>query len=372
MTHNDDLLNSKCCYSFITSQRARAFTNVLLTTCFLIVSLCSTIIAETRGQEPEQMLRHYDNLDPIGNFGYAPKSRLLAVAPRFYMFRRFDEPRFPIHLWDLQTGKIRHELDWHKKDIRTLIFTPRGDKLLTGAPDGMALWDVHTGQMERHYAFKDDKDTFCTAVLAPSGEAVVSTDTKYNIWLWDLQQFQPKLIMNGHSTSSETTPDCIRFTEDGAILATGGVGRLTFWNFEKRLPIRILTVEDGNGYSFMFADKDRILVWLTGRKDRLLVEARSTSTWKQQWKFEPGLTNFTPIAYVASRRMYLARERKETKVGYRTILSGFDIDTGRRVMQYDTGLDDKKWPYRAIYLEKMDSVALDSGTDIVIIPIPKT
>ncbi len=58
----------------------------------------------------------------------------------------YDDGDGTVHLWDLDTGALRMDLDGHQSAVARLVFSPDGSRLASMDRETAILWDVESGQ----------------------------------------------------------------------------------------------------------------------------------------------------------------------------------------------------------------------------------
>ncbi len=78
-----------------------------------------------------------------------------------------------ILIWDLATGKLRHQLTDQPVRVSALAFSPDGATLASGSGDKLVkLWDTATGRLRQSLA--GHGDCVCALTFSPDGRAIAS------------------------------------------------------------------------------------------------------------------------------------------------------------------------------------------------------
>jgi RNA polymerase sigma factor (sigma-70 family) len=76
-------------------------------------------------------------------------------------------------IWELATGKVRHQLAAGTTRVIALAFSPDGTLLASGGSDkAVRLWDMTTGRAQAWH--QDQADWVCTLAFAPDGKWIAS------------------------------------------------------------------------------------------------------------------------------------------------------------------------------------------------------
>ncbi|MGC3960157.1 MAG: WD40 repeat domain-containing protein [Verrucomicrobiota bacterium] len=96
----------------------------------------------------------------------------------------FGAPVYSAQLWNVQTGVVEREFFGHTGWLLTAVFSPNGQRIATGAQDGMAkLWDVATGTLIRTFS---SPGTWVQAVaISSNGMFFASGDSGGIVRLWN-------------------------------------------------------------------------------------------------------------------------------------------------------------------------------------------
>ena len=100
-----------------------------------------------------------------------------------------------IILWDVKAGRIVRRFEGHRGSVRSISFSPDGSILVSGADDGLSVWNVKTGKRVK-------------VLLANSAE-----------WTEGRSATAGKRVGYG---SNDITATSIRFSPDGKVVACGG------------------------------------------------------------------------------------------------------------------------------------------------------
>ncbi len=133
-------------------------------------------------------------------------------------------------LWDTASGQVLQVLEGHMDSVNSVAFSPDGSKVLTGSADRMAwLWDMASGQVQLelkgHTAWGVDSVAF-----SPDGSKVLTGSWDGTARLWDATSGQLLLTLEDHSTW-ERGIDCVAFSPDSKKALTGSIdGTAKLWD----------------------------------------------------------------------------------------------------------------------------------------------
>jgi WD40 repeat protein len=162
---------------------------------------------------------------PLG-VAFAPDGQTLAVGGT----------KYPLQLWDLQTGQ---ELRILSQPLIPLRYLPDRDLLLVARPQEngriFTLWDLRN---DRERARLGGSELGLFYALAPDGKALAIMG-EAGVVVWDLATGQARLKL------PTTEPGVVAFSPDGRFLAVGGVmkgGVLHVWDTR---PIEEVVIRPG-------------------------------------------------------------------------------------------------------------------------------
>ena len=142
----------------------------------------------------------------------------------------------PPRVWDLETGKLLHELEGHTDMINTISLTPDGRKTVSGSGDKTVIvWDLESGKPI--LTFKEPNDSVVAIRMTSDGQGAVFIYENDTVIIWHLKDgkqmlnFKCPLI-----TALSMTPDgrnAVSLSIDGIIIV---------WDLRTGKPLR--TFED--------------------------------------------------------------------------------------------------------------------------------
>ena len=160
----------------------------------------------------------------------------------------YSNEGYMIHLWDVNTGTLRHTLTGHNGEISSLCFSPDGQTLASGngfnpsAEVGRAdytiqLWDVATGERRKtltghtgqilSLGWSPDGQRLASGGGESHGEVAVGVSTDYKVRVWDVATGELQRTLTGHTGEVLN----VRFSADGQTLASGSAdGTVLLWD----------------------------------------------------------------------------------------------------------------------------------------------
>ena len=121
-----------------------------------------------------------------------------------------------IYLWDTATGQYLSSLEGHSDSVRSVAFSPDGERLASGSRDEtIKLWDTTSAQLL--ISFKGHSGWVTNVVFSPDGERLASGSGDGTIKLWDTTTAQLLASLEGHSGWVTS----VAFSPDGERLASG-------------------------------------------------------------------------------------------------------------------------------------------------------
>jgi WD40 repeat protein len=150
-------------------------------------------------------------------------------------------------LWDLNSRKIiGNLLNDDSNSIKSITFSPNGNKLVYGTSDGnIKLWDVETKKPIGNLLTHNSGYAVNSIIFSPDGKTIASGSEDSTVILWDVKTRKQL----GKSLSDPSGPIySLSYNPDGNILASGnGYGTIILWDVHKRKPIgELLTAHNFN------------------------------------------------------------------------------------------------------------------------------
>jgi WD40 repeat protein len=307
----------------------------------------------------------------VQRLAYSPKLKLLASAPAIYNFRM--KPALPIFLWDVRTGRLVRVLPGHGQRIKYLAFTPDGDQLVSGATDGVIVWDPlkGTGDQQRYKALKTLK---AWATLTPSGKELVQRDEEANVVTWDAKTGAKQRVLkasketkNGieviNELSTAISPD-ERWVALGAGLANH---KIVIWDYKKG-SVEATLPHESEFFFLSFSKTGRYLFGggnevRKGHYGRGVLDIWDTQSWKLVREIEVDECEVRPVVDLPKEDMVLTVDslrtpEEGTNIRFRTFVNGYSIKTGERVVSFDTQLAKTGWCTSALHMEDIDAICI--------------
>jgi eukaryotic-like serine/threonine-protein kinase len=128
-----------------------------------------------------------------------------------------------VKLWDAETGALKQTLKGHGNEVLSVAFSPDGKTVASGGYDNtVKLWDTETGAMKQTLAMDD---TVFSVAFSPNGKRVAG-GTHHAVKLWDAETGRLKQTLEHSGIISS-----VAFSPDGQTLATGsGDGTIKLWD----------------------------------------------------------------------------------------------------------------------------------------------
>jgi WD40 repeat protein len=157
---------------------------------------------------------------------FSADGRRLAVAADFPA----------VSVWDTDTGRVVAKLRTQTNKVMEVAFHPRGDRLLTAAPDGTVhQWDLRT-KREVEPPYERHEGEVRAVAYSPDGLRVASAGVDRTVRLWRAEGRQDEAVLHGHTGSIVG----LVFSRDGRRLASwdeGGGVRLWDTGPDATLPV---------------------------------------------------------------------------------------------------------------------------------------
>jgi WD40 repeat protein/serine/threonine protein kinase len=217
---------------------------------------------------------------------FSPDGKVLAAAVR----------RHGAMLWDVATGRRQQVLKGPASAIERVAFRPglpgtAGSQLATASGSTVQLWDTATG--EGRLTFHGHTSTVYALAFTPDGQVLASGAMEGVIKLWDavsgLQEFvlhDPALARTGQPRAHASSVDCVAFSPDSRLLATGGADKVVrLWDLASGRLERVLRGHTDWILSLAFSPDGSLLAVGGGEG---LVKGKPTSAELRVWDVRTG------------------------------------------------------------------------------------
>src|SRR5262245_50660759 len=214
-----------------------------------------------------------------------------------------------ILVWDLATGKLRHQMKNQPFKVSALAFSPDSSTLSSGSGDKLVrLWDTATGRLRRSLA--GHGGWVCTIAFSPDGKTLASGSCDWGFhrghdwprpggndreaceWrLWDLAsgELLRTVTDKGRLLS-------LAFAPDGKSLACSVGKELRLYDLSRDAPARVVTSHDAIITSVAFTPDGAAVV--TGSHDQT-VKRTGLATGKVEWRADGHFEQVSSVALTA-------------------------------------------------------------------------
>jgi WD40 repeat protein len=166
--------------------------------------------------------------------GHRATVRALAVSPDGHSLVSADEgpdrprkrkqPRTSVRLWDLDTGKVLHELRGYDETVIALQFAPDGKTVAAEDSKGNLLLYDATFRKQRH-RFPGGGRWDYTYTFSPDGKVLLLQEKEGPFREWDIARGEERRRWGG-----QTPAAVLVYASDGKVLASRGSGGLFVWD----------------------------------------------------------------------------------------------------------------------------------------------
>jgi WD40 repeat protein len=161
----------------------------------------------------------------VTNVAFSPDGQTLASGSSTSSGLQ-EGPAIMVVIWDVATGQEEVNIQsFHDDFFNTIVFTPDGKTIASGGNDGVAFWDVATGQLIGELAFPPSN--IQEVVFNPDGQILASVSRDGTIILWNMTTGQPNGMLPTFSHFGQV--HSVTFSPDGQTLVSGGNKRIILW-----------------------------------------------------------------------------------------------------------------------------------------------
>ena len=95
-----------------------------------------------------------------------------------------------VRLWDATTGQLLQTLEGHTNWVRSVAFSPQGDRLASASNDNtVRLWDATTSQLLQ--TLEGHTNWVRSVAFSPQGDRLASASSDKTVRLWDATTGRP-------------------------------------------------------------------------------------------------------------------------------------------------------------------------------------
>ncbi len=154
-------------------------------------------------------------------------------------FLAYGDKKGRLYIWDLNAKRKLHELHLHKKQINTIIFDSKNQRLVSGSDDKkIIIWDLYSGKPEK--IIENFKSQVKSMDLSPDDRILAAGGNKKEIYLWEF----PFGSLKGQLKTHKKDVIALSFNINGNQLLSVGKDKLmVVWDVGKGQLIRKTEIE---------------------------------------------------------------------------------------------------------------------------------
>ncbi len=188
----------------------------------------------------------------VGALTFSPDGKTLAS-----LIDNFDE--IHIQLWDTKSWSKKYAIDVSGLGYYNLSFSPNGDLLASSPSDkSIAIWNISNGNLE-HTIEPEVVSEVIQVFFSPSGHTLAiwgrTPEGPDNISLWSSETWS-KLC----DLPLESSIYTMAYSPDGAIIATGGVDGIEYWNASDGKLLHSQNEPKGIVYELVFSPDGKFII----------------------------------------------------------------------------------------------------------------
>ena len=182
-----------------------------------------------------------------GQFSLYLENKILVETEKVTVLKMSKDGRFlaygdkkgTLYIWDVDAKRKLHELKLHKKQINSLIFDTRNQRLISGSDDKkIIIWDLYSGKPE--LIIEDFKSQVKCMDLSPDDRILATGGNKKEIYLWEF----PFGSLKGKLKSHKKDVISLSFNINGDQLLSVGKDKLMIvWDAGRQQLIRKTEIE---------------------------------------------------------------------------------------------------------------------------------
>lgn len=147
-----------------------------------------------------------------------------------------------VDVYEMQFGRLVHEIEAHAQLVTSLEFTPDGSRLLSGGDDRvLRLWDVNTGGIIKEVGqFK--LAPVCAVGISPDGRHLAAAHSDGSVRLFDAEAGSEVRVWSEHFGPVNSLSYCPMGTH---FVSAGDDGTIRLWDADNKESLLILRGHEG-------------------------------------------------------------------------------------------------------------------------------
>ena len=145
-------------------------------------------------------------------------------------------------IWDTETRELLRKIEAHEHELKGLVFTNDGSKIMTGAmhEPNVKIWDAESGTLLSEFAAHDQHVS--RVVISKDGQLLATSGAKDGVCtVWEVGSWKKRFSV----TASFDDLSALAFSPDSSMIATGGSeGTVRLWDCASGKQIRTFSVSD--------------------------------------------------------------------------------------------------------------------------------